>query len=251
MSDTISFDEWIPRDYLRDFYSDLQEDETHAIRYFVEQMRQAAPGPVLCFGCGPTLHHVFLAVPHMTELVLADYLPGNLEEIERWRDRASGAHDWTPFVRYTLLCEAGVEPSAEQISVRTEALRRGITRLMQADAGLQDPLGVDFRGRFATVLHPFCADSATDDKATWRRYSHNVASLVRPGGLILTSALQHCRRYKIGQRHFPAADVDEPDLRGILEHDFRPDSVQVEVREVPEHRDQGYTGILLSRALKI
>lgn len=250
MGSDVSFENWSPRDYLRDFYGELQADERHTIRYFVEQMRRAPRGPVLCFGCGPTLHHVFLAVDRMTELCLADYLPRNLEEIRRWKEGDPDAHDWTPFIRYTLFCETGREPSMAEVDERAARVREAISSLVFADAGLTDPLGLSYRGHFATVLSPYCADSATDDKDTWRLYSSNIATLVRPGGLMLTSALRHCRRYKIGPREFPAADISEADLQGFLASAFRPDTVEVVVHEVPEHRAQGYTGIILSRAEK-
>ena len=250
MSQPDSFTEWVPRDYLAEYFNEVQEDERHAIRYFVEQMRDAPAGPVLCFGCGPTLHHVFLTALRPNELYLADYLPRNLEEIDRWRRQDAGAHDWSLFVRYTLLCETGTEPGDPAIATRTEALRRSIAGLVPADAGLVDPLGAEYRGRFATVLSPFCADSATDDKGVWTRYSRNIASLVRPGGLMLVSALRRCRRYRVGKRFFPSADIDESDMRRVLGQDFLPETVSVEVRQTPEHSDQGYAGIILARARK-
>lgn len=243
-----SFDEWAPRDYLRDYFNEVQEDERHAIRYFVEQMRTAPVGPTLCFGCGPTLHHVFLTVPYTSQLFLADYLPRNLAEIEAWRRQDPEAHDWTPFVRYTLYCETGVAPTDQEVAARMKALRDRIAGLVHADAGLPDPLGPDFRGRFATVLSPFCADSATDDKEVWIRYSRNIATLVRPGGLMLTAALGGCRQYKVGNRYFPSANVEAADLRAVLEQDFAPATVAVEARAVSEHQVQGYSGILLARA---
>jgi hypothetical protein len=186
----------------------------------------------------------------MTDLYLADYLPRNLAEIDRWIRRDPNAHNWDPFVRYTLLCESGQEPTDEMVSARSEAVRSGVTGLLEADAGLTDPLGPEFRGTFATVLSPYCADSATDDKAVWARFSRNIASLVRPGGLMLTSSLRHCRQYRIGDRYFPAADIDESEVTAILKEDFVPDSIEVEVREVPEHRKQGYTGVILARSCK-
>jgi hypothetical protein len=205
---------------------------------------------VLCFGSGPTLHHVFLAVPRATEIHLADYLPQNLEEIDRWRRRDPAAHDWTPFVRFTLQCEAGVEPGDGAIAARMEALRAAIGGLEHADASLSDPLGQEFRGRFATVLSPYCAEAATADKQLWAQYCRNIATLVRPGGYFLTSAVRRCSGYKAGERFFPAANIDEDDLRQVLLQDFRPDSVEVQVREVPAHREQGFSGILLARAIK-
>lgn len=241
------FSTWVPADYLREYYQRLDPDEHHAIRFFVESQRDARPGPVLCFGSGPTLHHVFSTVPHTSALYLADYLPRNLAEIDRWRRREPGAHDWRPFVRYTLQCELARDPSETEVTAREELTRSRIAGLLRADATLEHPLGRDFDRYFATVLSPFCADSITADREAWARYSRNIQSLVKPGGRFLTSALRQCQKYRVGQRFFPSANIDESDLRRVLEQDFLPASVHVSVAEVPELSDHGYSTILLGR----
>ncbi len=75
---------------------------------------------------------MFLAAPHASELHLADYLPENLHEIERWLAREPGAHDWRPFVRYTLQCEGIVAPTDEQVAQREELTRAKVTRLLRS-----------------------------------------------------------------------------------------------------------------------
>jgi NNMT/PNMT/TEMT family len=249
MSERGEFDAWSPRDYLSEYYGEVQEDETRTLAFFVQQFRDAPPGPVLCFGCGPTLHHVFLAAPRASEIYLADYVPENLAEIERWRSGAASAHDWSPFVRYTLACE-GTEPSAAAVHEREQLLRAKISALLPADAHLQDPLGSEYRGRFAAVLSPYCAESATGERAVWELFCRNIASLVRPSGMLLTSALRLCQRYKSGPRYFAATPIDEADLRDVLLRDFRADSVQVQACELQQHAEQGFSGILLARAVR-
>jgi hypothetical protein len=250
MSERGAFEAWVPSDYLAEYYSELQEDERSTLKSFVEQTRAAPPGPLLCFGCGPTLHHVLLAAERMPEIYLADYVPENLLEIDRWRRREPGAHDWSAFARYILECESGASPTSQQIDARLELLRSKIAGLVHADANLSDPLGREFRGFFCAVLSPYCAESATGERATWTLFCRNIASLVRPNGLFLTSALRLCERYKSGPHFFPATPIDEHDLRGVLTQDFRPDTIQVEVRELHDHASQGFSGILLARALK-
>ena len=114
-----SFDtDWVPRAYLADYYRVVEPDERETIAFFVEAMKDAeAYEPVLFFGTGPTLHHVFLAAPMASEIHLADYLPANLEEIERWLIRDPAAHDWSAFVRYTLECEGVDSPTDEDVAL--------------------------------------------------------------------------------------------------------------------------------------
>jgi NNMT/PNMT/TEMT family protein len=239
-----SFDaDWVPRDYLSDNYSAVEPDELETIRYFVDAIGEASPGePVLFFGVGPTLHHVFLAAPHVSEIHLGDYLPENLHEIRRWLDRDPDAHDWRPFVRYTLECEGVASPTCDQIDTREELTRAKITRLLEVDAR-NAPAGAD---RYSTVVSAYCADSATSDRATWETYMRHIAAYVRAGGLFITSALRRSAGYRVGERWFPSANLDEGDLRAVLAGEF--ERATVEARALAAHESQGYGGILLASA---
>jgi NNMT/PNMT/TEMT family len=238
-----SFDtDWVPRDYLADYYRVVEPDERETIAYFADAMKDAAVGEaVLVFGTGPTLHHVFLAAPKASEIHLADYLPGNLEEIERWRTRDPAAHDWRAFVRYTLQCEGVSAPTDEDVARREELTRSKITRLLRVDARRPVPLDQ----HYATVISAYCADSATDDRATWETLMANITGLVAADGLFLTAALRRCRSYVVGDKRFPSANVDEHDMRRVLAPGFSP---RVQVRELQGHEAQGYSSVVLADA---
>ncbi len=236
-------DDWVPGEYLAEYYGEVAPDELETIAFFVDAMRETAPGePVLFFGVGPTLHHVFLAAPHASEIHLADYLPGNLREIERWLAREPGAHDWRPFVRYTLQCEGIESPTARQLIDREELTRARVTRLLEVDARHPSPL----EERYATVVSAYCADSATEDRAVWETFMEHIAGLVRPDGVFLTAALRRCRHYVVGGKRFPSADVDEVDVRAVLARRFG--QATVEAHRIAEHAAQGYSGIVLAWA---
>ena len=232
----------MPGEYLEDYYAVVEPDEVETIAFFADAIRDTRPqAPILFFGTGPTLHHVFLSADRASEIHLADYLPQNLAEIERWLARDADAHDWRPFVRYTLECEGLDAPTEAQLARREELTRAKVTRLLQADAGDREPLGE----RYATVVSAYCADSATADRATWETYMRHIAGLVEPGGVFITAALRRSRSYLVGGKRFPSADVDEHDLRAVLEPEF---DCAIEVREVPEHARLGYAGIVLATA---
>ena len=190
--------DWVPSEYLADYYSVVELDERQTIDFFVEAIAESEPNePVLFFGVGPALHHVFLAANKASEIHLGDYLQENLCEIERWIEHHIRAHDWRPFVRYTLECEGLVAPSEAEIIQREEATRGKITRLLKVDLRRPDPLGDMDTPLYGTVISAYCADSATDDRGRWETYMKRIVGLVRPGGTLITAALRRsrlCRR---------------------------------------------------------
>ena len=241
-----SFDaDWVPADYLAGYYRTVEPDEVATIAFFVDAMRHAERDqPVLFFGVGPTLHHVFAAAEIASEIHLGDYLPANLAEIRRWMDREPGAHDWRPFVRYTLQCEGISCPTDEEMAAREDLTRSKITELVRVDA--RHPRPVD--RRYPTVISPYCADSATDDRTTWELFMRHITGLVQPGGLFITAALRRCRGYTIAGKTFPGADVDEHDLRTVLRPEFEPLDDSIAVRHTSQDTTHGYSAILLCRA---
>ena len=239
--------DWIPQEYLTDYYRVVEADERATIAFFVDAMRSAEPDqPVLLFGVGPTMHHVFLAAGVASEIHLAEYLPANLHAIDRWLTAAPDAHDWSPFVRYTLECEGVADPTAGQVRDREAMVRSKVTALLGADARCTDPLGGHGSPPYSVVISAYCADSATADKATWKMYMRNIAGLVRPGGLFVTAALRHSTGYVVGGKTFPSASVDEVDLRRVLEPDFDWDHGVIDVNDLSAHRSHGYTSIILA-----
>lgn len=245
--------EWDPQAYLRDYYSFIEPDELETIRYEVEVLRSILGREkprMIEIGCGPTLHHVFPVVPYVRRVDLAEYIPDNLGAISRWVDREEGRHDWRSFIAYTLQCEGLAEPTESDILARKRLTRKKIGHMLSLDLGKPNPLGVQFRESYPVVASWYCADSATDDQAQWEYYMRNIASLVAPGGVLVTAALRKTSAYRVGDRYFPSANVDEHDLARVLKLDFAPESITIEARELNGHEEQGYSGILLAHARK-
>lgn len=240
--------DWTPKDYLADYYGAVEPDERRTIAFLVEAMREATPRrPVLVFGAGPTLHHVFPAATTASEIHVGDYLPANLREIERWLGRDEAAHDWRPFVRHALQCEGIPEPTEAEIAQREDLARAKVTRLLQVDLRRADPLGSPDLPAYATVISAYCADSATADRDAWALYMARIAGLVAPGGMLIAAALHRCRGYRVGGKVFPSANIDENDLRAVLEPCFGRENLTIEVHALPDTAAKGYAGILLVR----
>ncbi|NJM29236.1 MAG: hypothetical protein HC855_03130 [Rhizobiales bacterium] len=241
--------DWLPRDYLRDFYSVIEEDERRTIAFFVEALKKTEPNrPILFFGVGPALHHVFLAARRASEIHLGDYLPANLREIERWIERDPRAHDWRPFVRFTLECEGVASPTELDITRREELTRAKITRLFEVDLRRADPLGGEALSGYSTVISAYCADSATANRGVWKTYMGRIAGLVRPDGTLLTAALRRSRFYLVGGLAFPSANIDEHDLHDVLQRHFQHGGLEIASCELENAASKGYSSIVLARA---
>ncbi len=256
MTDNLgSFDEhWTPRDYLDEFYglNHINADELAAVKSQIEYSRATLTRHprALEFGSGPTVHRAIAVSPYVSEIHIAEYLPDNLAEVERWVRRENPRHNWDLYVKYALACEGRENPTPNDIARRKAETRAKITRFMRADARRDHPLDISEDLRYAHVYSGFCADSATDNKATWRHYMRNIASLVAPGGTFWTAALRKARSYSSGPHSFPSANVDENDIQAVLELDFLAETVHVEIRELPDMKDHGFEGIILAHARK-
>jgi hypothetical protein len=236
---------------LADYYSCIEPEEEHTLRFLVQQFRKLRSGSsVLEFGIGPTLHHLLPIAPFASEIHVADLLPTNLEAIRRWQVRESGAHDWSCFTRRVLELEGKVNPTTLQIYRREALTRQLITQRLIGDARRPEPLGPNYRGQYDCVLSCYCADSAVTAKSTWRHYMSNIASLVRPNGMFIVAALRNCSAYRVGEQYFPAACVDEHDITECLcTLGVEPSNIVMQVNEVPEQIQAGFDSVVLVSAI--
>jgi hypothetical protein len=241
------FDAWSARDYLAEYYGSVMDDERQALAFLVESMRGLPPVErALDFGCGPCVHHCFALVPRAREIHVADFVPANLEEIMRWRERQPGAHDWSAFTAETLALE-GAEVTAESVAGREEETRARLVRVMAADIRDRDPLGAAGRGAYALVTSHYCAEAISTDKDVFRSNVRHLAGMVAPGGTLVLSACGAASSYKVGERQFPCSGVTGEDvLSALTGAGFR--EVDLRVRSTPAHTEQGYSSVIFARA---
>lgn len=240
--------EWSPAQYLTDYYSAVDADERNTIAFFTEAARRMPAGePALVFGVGPTLHHVFALAGRASEIHLGDYLRCNLDAITRWIDGEEGAHDWRPFIRYTLNCEGVENPGPADVRDRELLTRARITALLEVDMRNDRPLANAQRD-YATVLTAYCVDSATDSLDDWQRCMRRVVDLVRPGGTLLVAALGRTRSYFVGGKAFPSPGLEAADLERALRDHFPGAGLTIRTVSVPACAPHGFSCIILAAA---
>lgn len=242
--------EFNPKTYLHEYYSDLAMENSALVRFFVDTYKTIPnASSLLDFGGGPTIYPLIGAAHKVKEIHFCDYLETNLAEVRLWLEEKKLAFNWQPFVSATLTLELGRPCTPGDIAAREKQLRKRITWLGRCDARLTPPLPGPARN-YDVVVSNFCAESATDDRQQWRTFMFNIASLVRPGGKFIISALKGAHSYSVGRKIFPAVNLNETDLAwGLITAGCKPESINI--RSVSADRpSRFYQGLMLASAEK-
>jgi SAM-dependent methyltransferase len=241
MSDPYLTD-WNPGEYLRQYYATSHVSAAEfahyafARRHFERTGRRF--GRAVEVGCGPTLHHAALIVPHVDHLTLTDYLPANLAEVRRWLDAEPDAHDWGVYF-------SGLSAAADPMPL----LRERVQALLPVDVRHLRPLGG--MPPFDLVASYYCLECVSGEQDEWRQRLANVSRLVAPGGVLLLGALRRCHEYHVLGRVFPTALVDESDFAAELPNlGFAPAGTVIEAAPVAEWAGQGFDSICCVWAVK-
>lgn len=245
-----SYNEWKAEDYLTDYYAEVMPDERFAIEFLVEALSKTDSVPLaLEFGCGPTVHHMLPMVPKAGEIHMAEFLANNRVEVEKWLASQPGSHNWNEFTRETLHLEGIENPTQEQIDEREAQARQRVTCVLPGDAFDANPLGPEKRGFYTLVASHYCAEGATTDKNEWQNCMRNITSMVAPGGIFILSACGAASFYCVGGRNFPCAGVTGQDvLQSLIDNQFT--DIDIRIRQVPDHSEQGFSSVIFARAIK-
>lgn len=250
------FEEWDPKQYLKQYYSEgfVTDDEVGIFKFLIDFFKNTDTRFLSCLdvGCGPTIHHIIPLAPFVEKIYLADYFVSNLKEIKSWIKKESHAHDWSTHIKDGLAFELAMEGkmiTEEAMEGRARLIRRKITSLLECDIFKKRP--IDLKKTFPLVTSFFCVDSVASSKESWKSGMSNLSSLVSKNGWLLLSSLKNSSGYKVGDKWFPGANIDENDLKQCLEEcGFLPETIEVEVVPVEMWSEAGFKSIIVAKAKK-
>ncbi|MFI3156608.1 MAG: guanitoxin biosynthesis pre-guanitoxin forming N-methyltransferase GntF [Methylococcaceae bacterium] len=251
MSNRIT-DDWkrfTPRDYLQEYYVDVSPENLALLQFAVKAF-QIIPsnGVLLDFGGGPTIYPLIAAAKHVKEIHFCDYLDVNLNEVRLWLQGHHSAFDWQEFVKVTLNLESQDNGTAQTVLERKTLIRQRVTRVFNCDVRNSPP--IDEPGAYDILVSNFCAESITDDWIQWRKFFHNITSLLKPNGFFLFSSLKGARCYAVGERFFPAVSLSENDItQALTEEGF--DLQTIILESIPADPSSQYEGLITVLAQKL
>ncbi|XP_046525034.1 indolethylamine N-methyltransferase isoform X2 [Equus quagga] len=166
---------------------------------------------------GPTIYQVLAACESFKDITLSDFTDRNREELEKWLKKEPGAYDWTPAVRFA--CE--LEGNSDRWREKEEKLRAVVKRVLKCDANLGNPLApvvLPLADCVLTLLAMECACCSLD---AYRAALRNLASLLKPGGHLVTIVTLRLKSYMVGKRQFSCVPLEKEEVeQAVLDAGF-------------------------------
>jgi len=244
---------WDAGGYLRQYYSKsyVPDDEEAVYQRLIPYLKRAGRtfARAIDFGCGPTVHLVTPLAPYVEELHLADYLPGNLLEVQKWLRAEEGAHNWDLNIKRVLEIEGLAEVSQDDVAARKSQMRRKVTALKRCDVRQPHPLSDG--SVYDLVLSAYCVDAATNAKDEWRQLIVNLLRLCADGGTVVLVSSRKSRHYIVGDERFPNANIGEEDFAAALAAaGFDSRRTDIEAVPIKDWAEEGFDGIVIAIATK-
>lgn len=209
------FEHFPALEYLEKYYSYVGEENEAMMRALAHFTQRFKPNfdRLIEVGGGPSVVPIlaFCAATACSprSIAFADIAAENLAEVERWVHSQPTRFSYAGILEW-LSNEHGVEPA--QIE---RLARSGEWTLSSID--LRQPLPTSMIRTFDTVSSHFFAESATSDRGTLLSLLGRLAELGRPDARILLSFMRRSLGYSINGLKFPAVEVDENTLPGMLD----------------------------------
>lgn len=241
-------------EYLATYYQTGPTDDERALIQFVSERLARGALPELENGriehfdaaCGPTLHHSLLFSRYADRLWMGDFLPENLDAVERWRKNLPDAHDWSHYSQFIL----EQQHASIECALFEEEARAKIAGLIPCDFRASQILASP--QVFSSVGCFYGAEVVALDADGFGDIMRRLASLLCPGGWLFLSCLCEARSYLVGEAHanqvrLPTAHVGKEDLRHIFSS--KPfTEFELEEARIDDNAIEGVESILLAAA---
>lgn len=166
-------------------------------------------------GCGPTIHMVIPIAPWVKEIHLADFNQENLDEVKKWLNEETNAHNWDLYINRVLEIETGANVTNEMIDARKNILREKITKLVLLD--IASPENIKSLPKFDLVLSAYCVDAATSKLGEWKKLLNNLTTIASNDSTLVLVSSNNSTYYAVREMKFPNAGVSQNEIIDALE----------------------------------
>lgn len=251
------FSTFDPREYLQEYYSKIGSENQGLLEFFIHAYDDIKPNSIMLeFGGGPTVYPLITAATKVKEIHFSDYLDSNLNEVRCWKSASPGAFDWTNFFKKALFLEGKKNLSKKEVQKREKLVRQKIAKFMHCDAFKRYPINPKLKDYYDVINTNFVTESITSSIKDWENIFANVCSMLKEGGWLIMTALKEAQYYRIGDKMFPAVNINEEDFIRVLtklgfqETNFILSSIPAEITNEDLQGYVGYKGMIFLKAKK-
>lgn len=241
---TKDFTLFSPSAYLDRYYAAFTAENRSLLKFFHRTYNLMTGNErLLEIGGGPTIYQLISASSKVREIIFSEFLPQNRHEIQRWIAGSPKAFNWDKYIIHALELE-GKKITPQAIENRKKIMRSIITSVVYGNIYRKTIIQGN-RGLFDVVSVNFVPESITNNERDYLSMMKNISSIIPRRGRLVMTALQGASFYCVGNLKFPAFNINEKYLKGVLEEY---DDVNITTISADTGRD--YNGLLLATAVK-
>lgn len=249
MSSTKNYAHFSPRDYLKEYYSDISDEyeDIFLSSFYHDAYSGVMDGSaVVEIGGGPTIYQLISASRKASSITFSDYKEENLAEVKKWAENSPDAFNWDDYFRLVLAVE-GTAISPESLSSIKGRLRSRIKSIVPCNIFNENPFAPLSLGQFDVVSTSFCPESITDSEESFAGAMLNLFSQLKAGGTLIMTLIRNAKYYTVNGTKFSCFPIDELGIELFLKkHGFS----EISVRSIPVSYDDGYDGLMGVTAVK-
>ena len=235
--------------YWREYYTSLGHENREVGEFLAEVTREISAGgglKILDAGCGPTLLYWSVFAAGRNELYGFDLSHANIADTHR---RIAAARDGIvdagllEAARHALSLFGGSETAEERVADKA----RQVVGIKVADLSKPWPYAAE---KFDLVQSIFAME-ALDDWEAFHRALAEARLVLRPGGALVMANTAHGNEWTCEGQHIRTLFVTAEELRWRLaDAGFALETLRDIQSSDVNWRDQGYSRVLLTRAVK-
>ena len=210
MSNGRSFiEEFDPKGFLSTFSSSPGGNPNSAFTFYRERLHRFykrysskwddKTARLLEFGGGPVITTLISAAPYVNEIIFAAHTESERKEIELWKNRKQGAHDWSSYFK-DIVCKVENIAGDDAWREREELLRKRISSIIACDISWDYPLAVKQEPAFEIVSTSLCLESGCPTYIKYKEGIKKLVGLLKPGGFLLMIIVERETFYVDGKK---------------------------------------------------
>ncbi len=242
------YSNFCPRKYYSEYYSQIGNENSFLMKFFHEFYKDvSSESRVLEFGGGPTIYQLISAGSKVKEIVFAEYLECNRNEIKSWMSGSKESLNWEEYLSLELQLSSK-ENSELNIRNLKETVSSKVTDVIECDAYLPEMLINYNDNQFDVVSSNFCLECIDGEESKYIEFVEKITGLVERKGKLALCMLKNAESYQIDDLNFPSYPVNEEFIVSLLKSmNFSEINLS---RQEAEH-EQGYEGIIAVSAKKL